>query len=128
MGVIFAKLGLTGGIDSLSATLIRMLPAAVLMWLVAALSRRALPTVLALRDKISALVVVIGSIVGPFIGVWLSIVAVKHTEAGIASTLLATVPVLLIPMEFFIHKRAPSIRGVIGAAMAVVGIAMIFMR
>ncbi len=128
VGVIFAKLGLTGGIDSLSATLIRMLPAAVLMWLVAALSRRALPTVLALRDKISALVVVTGSIVGPFIGVWLSIVAVKHTEAGIASTLLATVPVLLIPMEFFIHKRVPSIRGVIGAAMAVVGIAMIFMR
>ena len=128
VGVILAKIGLTGGIDSLSATLIRMLPAAVLLWGIAAVSRKAVPTILALRDKVAAVIVILGSIVGPFVGVWLSIVAVKHTEAGIASTLLATVPVLLIPMEFFIHKRVPSLRGVLGALLAVAGVALIFLR
>ena len=105
-----------------------MLPAAILLWGVAALSRHAKPAIVALKDKYIALVILVASIAGPFVGVWLSIVAVKYTEAGIASTLLATVPILLIPMEFFIHKRVPSWRGVLGAVLAVVGVALIFMR
>jgi drug/metabolite transporter (DMT)-like permease len=128
IGVILAKVGLGGGIDSLSATLLRMLPATVALWGVAVLTRHAAPAVLALKDKYIALIVVIASIVGPFIGVWLSMVAVKYTETGIASTLLSTVPILLIPMELIIHKRAPSLRGILGAILAVIGVGLIFMR
>ena len=81
-----------------------------------------------MKQRYVAFVVILASIAGPFIGVWLSIVAVKYTEAGIASTLLSTVPILLIPMEFIIHKRVPTWRGVFGAVLAVVGVALIFLR
>jgi drug/metabolite transporter (DMT)-like permease len=128
LGVILAKLGLTGDIDSLSATLIRMVPAAFVLWGVAAITRHAKPAILAMRDRTSALIILGGAILGPFIGVWLSIVAVKHTEAGVASTLLSTVPILIIPLEFIVFRRRPSIRAIIGTAVAVMGIAMIFMR
>lgn len=128
IGVILAKIGLSGGIDALSATLMRMLPATVALWGVAIFTRHAGASILAMRDKISALIVISGSVVGPFIGVWLSNVAVKHTEAGIAATLLATVPILLIPMEYVIHRRIPTLRAVLGAVMAVVGVGLIFLR
>ena len=128
VGVILAKMGLAGGIDALSATLIRMLPAAVMLWGVAIFTRHAGSSMLALKDKFSALAVVGGSIVGPFVGVWLSIVAVKYTEAGVATTLLATVPILLIPMEYVVHKRTPSLRAALGAVLAVVGVGLIFLR
>jgi drug/metabolite transporter (DMT)-like permease len=128
LGVILAKLGLTGNIDSLSATLIRMVPAALALWAVALLTRHAKSAIVAMRDKMSALFVLGGAIVGPYIGVWLSIVAVKYTKAGIAATLLSTVPILIIPIEFIVHRRKPSVRAIVGTVLAVLGIAMIFMR
>ncbi len=127
VGVILAKLGLVG-IDALPATLIRMTVAAVLLWGFAVVTRHAAPTIRSLKDKTAALLIFGGSIVGPFIGVWLSVVAVKYTEAGIAATLLSTVPVLLIPIEYAVHKRRPSLRGIIGTVLAVVGVALIFLR
>jgi len=128
IGVILAKIGLTNGIDSLSATLLRMLPAAIGLWGLALVTGHAKSAVIAMRDKTSALLLLGGAVFGPYIGVWLSIVAVKYTEAGIASTLLSTVPILLIPMEFIVHRRKPSLRAIVGTMLAVAGIAMIFLR
>ncbi len=128
LGVILAKVGLSDGLDSLSATLLRMIPAAVALWGVALVTRHAKTTVLAMRNKTVALIILGGAVFGPYIGVWLSIVAVKYTEAGIASTLLSTVPILIIPLDFLVNRRKPSWRAVVGTILAVAGIAMIFLR
>ena len=128
LGVVLAKQGLTAELDALSATLLRMIPATVVMWLFAVIIRQAKPTLIALRNKRAALTVLGGAIFGPYIGVWLSIVAVKYSEAGVAATLLATVPIMIIPLEFFIHKRKPTLRAIMGTLIAVAGIAFIFMR
>jgi drug/metabolite transporter (DMT)-like permease len=128
VGVILAKMGLTGNIDSLSATLLRMVPATVGLWLVALLTRQARPSILALKNKMTALIILGGALFGPYIGVWLSVVAVKYTKAGIASTLLSTVPILIIPLDFFVHRRKPSLRAIVGTILAVAGIALIFAR
>ncbi|MBN1480649.1 DMT family transporter [candidate division KSB1 bacterium] len=128
LGVILAKMGLTGDIDSLSATLLRMIPATLVLWGAAFILRQARPALDAMRDRRTALFILGGALLGPYIGVWLSIVAVKHTQAGIAATLLATVPILIIPIEFVVHRRKPSVRAMIGTILAVTGIAMIFLR
>lgn len=128
LGVILAKIGLSDGLDSLSATLLRMIPAAVALWGVALVTRHAKSAIVSMRDKTSALFILGGAVFGPYIGVWLSIVAVKYTEAGIAATLLSTVPILIIPMEYAVHRRKPSLRAVIGTVLAVAGIALIFLR
>ena len=128
LGVILAKMGLDGNLDSLSATILRMVPAAIGLWIVALFTRQTKAVVFAIRDRTVALIILGGAILGPYVGVWLSLVAVKYTEAGIASTLLATVPILIIPMEFVIHGRKPSLRAIIGTVLAVVGIALIFLR
>lgn len=128
VGVIFAKIGLDIAIDSLSATILRMVPSAFFLWIVAFLTRQAKPTLVAFKNKSALLATIGGSIFGPFIGVWLSIVAVKYTQAGIAATLLATVPILVIPLEIIVHKRKPSLRAVTGTICAIFGITLIFLR
>ncbi len=128
MGVILVKIGLDSNLDSLSATLLRMIPATIALALLALFTRRAKRILLAVRDKTVALIVLGGAILGPYIGVWLSLVAVKYTKAGIASTLLATVPILIIPIEFMVHRRKPTLRAIIGTVLAVSGIALIFLR
>jgi len=69
----------------------------------------------------------LGAVFGPFMGVSLSLVAVQNTEAGVAATIMAIVPVLIIPPTILIHKERVSPRAVIGAVAAVSGVAILFL-
>jgi drug/metabolite transporter (DMT)-like permease len=67
-----------------------------------------------------------GSFFGPFLGVSFSLMAVKYTTTGIASTIMALVPVLLIPPAIILLKEKVSWREVFGAVIAVCGVAIFF--
>lgn len=77
-------------------------------------------------DKIAMRGIGIGSFFGPFLGVSFSLVAIQHTKAGIAATLMAIVPVLIIPPAIFIFKQKVSWKEVIGAIVSVIGVALFF--
>jgi len=68
----------------------------------------------------------LGSAIGPFIGVTLSLVAVRNAQTGIAATIMAISPILLIPAAAWIHKERITWRAVAGAILAVGGVAMLF--
>lgn len=70
---------------------------------------------------------VLGAFFGPFLGVSLSLVAIKHTEAGVASTIMSLVPVLIIPPSAIIFKERLSLRAFTGAAIAVCGTGVLFL-
>ncbi|MBN1542535.1 DMT family transporter [candidate division KSB1 bacterium] len=128
VGMIFVKYGFRSDIDALSATILRMAPAAVLLVLITLRQGKIGVLGQMFRRRKLSLALVVGSIIGPFLGVWLSIVAVKHTQAGIASTLLSTVPIMVIPPMILIYGIRPSPRALIGTAVAMLGIALIFLR
>jgi len=128
VGIILAKFGLQNEIDALSATLLRMVPAAAVLWLWAMLTGAAGAAASSMRDRKAGLATLGGAVFGPYIGVWLALVAVKYTEAGVAATLLATVPILIIPMVMIIHRSRPSIRAVTGTLIAVAGVSLLFLR
>jgi drug/metabolite transporter (DMT)-like permease len=65
--------------------------------------------------------------VGPFLGVTLSMVAVTYTEAGVAQTLMSLMPVLIIPLVWVVHRQRTSWRGILGAMVAVTGVAILFL-
>jgi drug/metabolite transporter (DMT)-like permease len=69
----------------------------------------------------------LGSVFGPFLGVSLSLLAVKHAQAGVAATLMALVPVTIIPLAILVKKERVSARAVIGAGIAVAGAAILFL-
>jgi drug/metabolite transporter (DMT)-like permease len=66
-----------------------------------------------------------GSISGPFLGIWFSLIAIQFSRLGIAATLMALPPILLIPIEYIIYKRKVSTRGVVGTFVAIAGVALI---
>lgn len=66
------------------------------------------------------------TITGPFIGVSLSLMAVQYTEAGIASTLMALTPVLIIwPAHIFFGQKV-TYKEVVGACISVIGVSLFF--
>lgn len=127
-GLILAKEGLQGDLDTLSATILRMVPAALILWIYALFSGHILPTIKSLAHKKALAATIGGTIFGPYLGVWLANIAVKNTQTGIASTLLATVPILIIPMVYIVHQTKPSVRAIIGTMIAFIGIAVLFLR
>jgi drug/metabolite transporter (DMT)-like permease len=66
----------------------------------------------------------IGALFGPGLGVALSLYAVTHAHAGVAAALMATTPVLVIPLVALRGERVGA-RGVVGALIAVGGTALI---
>jgi drug/metabolite transporter (DMT)-like permease len=69
----------------------------------------------------------LGSFFGPFVGVSLSLYAVQHTQVGVAATIIALVPVLIIPPAVLIKKEIIGLRDVAGAAIAVAGSFLLFL-
>lgn len=66
------------------------------------------------------------TIFGPFIGVSASLMATLYTSTGIAQTLFALTPILIIaPAAFLFHQKV-TVREVIGAVISVIGVALFF--
>ena len=65
---------------------------------------------------------------GPFLGASLSLVAAQHTEVGVAATLMATTPIIVIPLVMVTERYRPSWRALAGTILAFVGIALLFAR
>ena len=78
------------------------------------------------RDRKGMNAALWATITGPFIGVSLSLMAVQYTEAGIASTLMALTPVLIIWPAHIIFRQQVTFKEVVGAIISVVGVSLFF--
>ena len=83
-------------------------------------------TVHAFKDRKFITLTMLGTTVGPFLGIWASYIAIEHAPIGIASTLMALAPLFMIPISFLIFKERPTYRTVIGTVITIGGVAAIF--
>jgi drug/metabolite transporter (DMT)-like permease len=128
LGLILAKQGLGGDFPALSGNLIRMLTATAVMWSFTIIRGQAGYTLRRITNQNRTMLMVTGgAISGPFLGVWLSLVAIQLTQVGIASTLMALTPVILLPVGYFFFKEQLSWRAVIGTIVAIVGVATLLL-
>ena len=72
------------------------------------------------------LLTVSAAVVGPYLGVWMSLVAINNAPLGIGQTLCSLTPVFLLPFAAWVYKEHVSPRAVFGALLAVGGSAMLF--
>jgi drug/metabolite transporter (DMT)-like permease len=127
-GLVLAKVGMGETVEPLQATFIRMIAAAAAVWLFGFLKGDNSQTLRKVKDSRAMVLALGGAIGGPFLGVWLSLIAVKYTETGIAAAIMATVPVLVIPLVIIFYKEKVSIRAFIGAVITAGGVALFFIR
>ena len=81
----------------------------------------------AMHDKKGFSVAIATTIFGPFVGVGFSLMAVQYTAAGIASTLMAMTPIIiLLPSYWLFHERI-TWKAVLGALISVIGVSLFFL-
>ncbi len=127
LGLTLSKKGLISGLTPLAGNIIRIFMATLFVWLLAAAETKISSSFRKLKNRTALLTLFGGATLGPFIGVWLSLVAVDNTYVGIAATLMALPPILLIPLSHFFFKEKITIRSIIGTIIAVSGVAFIFL-
>jgi drug/metabolite transporter (DMT)-like permease len=127
-GLILAKMGLGDNFPSISGVMIRMLIALLVMWGVTLLTGQARATFgKFLHNRATMRNLVAGSLVGPFIGVWLSQIAVQNAYVGVSSTLMALTPIVMLPIARWYYKEMISPRSIFGTLLALAGVAVIFL-
>jgi drug/metabolite transporter (DMT)-like permease len=125
-GLVLSKLGM-GSYPVLAATQVRVF-AGVAGYSLLFCALRWWPRVRpALRDGRALGLATLGAFFGPFLGVSLSLLAVRETVAGVAASIMATSPVLLIPLVVVLRGERVRMGGVAGAVVAVAGVALLFL-
>ena len=126
VGFVIAKYVMATKISALTGGFLRMLSATVAIWIGAFISGQIGSAVGSLSTPIRIRLILAGSLLGPTLGVWAALEGITHTSIGVASTLIALTPILIIPLVAFIHKERLSARAIVGALIAFLGVAIIF--
>lgn len=76
------------------------------------------------RGLLSMLVAVFS---GPVIGVGFSLMAANYVEAGIASTIMAMTPIIILLPSHWLFHQPVTLKGIIGAVVSVIGVSLFFL-
>jgi len=126
VGLVFSKVGM-GDYSAFAATQIRIITGIIGFAIVITVWKKWKNVSNAVKNKPALKRIGLGSVFGPFLGVSFSLYAVQHANAGIASTIMAIVPVLIIPASLiFLHQKV-TLKEIIGAVISVSGVALFFL-
>lgn len=138
-GLVLSKLGMmayTAVVPATETSVINLMPFSGTM-IRAVMGLIGFSTVLICSHKVSAMSVAwhdrkataagMGAVLlGPFFGVSLSLMAVNLTHAGVAQTIMALSPVLILWPSYLIFGTKVTLQEFIGAAIAVIGASLFF--
>ena len=125
-GLVLSKKGM-GDYDAFSASQIRVLTGIVGFIFVLTFMNRWPRFAAAIKNIPAMKRITLGAFFGPFLGVSFSLLAVQHTQAGIAATLMSITPVLIIAPAVFLFKEKINWKEILGAVITVIGIAFFFL-
>lgn len=128
-GLILAKLAFNQGeINGFVATFYRMIPAILVLFPLAILIQKSFnPFKVYIKNGKALLYTIVGSIIGPYLGITFSLIAIANTYVGVAATIMATVPVIMLPLVKYYYREKLSLLSILGAFIAVGGIGILFL-
>lgn len=125
IGLVLSRHGMSGQYDPVAATFIRAAGAMIgflpLITLMGAWPAMAAAT----RNRRAMLILTLGAFVGPFAGVAMCMFAVSRCHPGVVATIIATMPVLILPFVVILFREKLSLRAVAGAMISVAGVALL---
>ncbi|MCX6284823.1 MAG: DMT family transporter [Bacteroidetes bacterium] len=126
VGLVLSKVGMQG-YDTFASTQIRVMAGTAGFAIIYAFMGKWKDVFRGISKAKPMAILSIGAFFGPFLGVSFSLIAIKYADTGIASTIMAIVPVLIIPPSMILYKEKISLKEVIGAILAVGGVAIFFL-
>lgn len=111
----------------ISSTMVRAITGMICFTIVLLIQGKGRHFMEGLKDRKGMIVAFIMTIFGPFVGVSLSLMAVQYTAAGIAQTIMATTPVLILVPSYFVFRQQITWKEVVGVVLSIVGVSLFFL-
>ena len=125
-GLVLSKKGM-GDYDAFSASQIRVLTGIIGFIFILTFMKRWPRFRAAIQNGAAMKRITLGAFFGPFLGVSFSLLAVQHTQAGIAATLMSITPVLIIFPSVVLFNEKINWKEIVGAIITVGGVALFFL-
>jgi drug/metabolite transporter (DMT)-like permease len=125
LGIVLSKLGMDG-YDPFSSTQIRIIAGLTGYSIIVTVLRKWRQVGQSVSNIQAMKPLILGAFFGPFLGISFSLLSVKYTQAGIASTIMAIVPVLILAPSAWIYKEKVTAVEIVGAVISVAGVALFF--
>lgn len=126
LGLILSKVGMAG-YDAFAATQVRVMAGLAGYALLFFPLRWWANVWTSLGDRKALGFSALGGFFGPFLAVSLSLIAIRETVAGVAASIMALTPILLIPLVVILRRERVGLAGVAAALIAVTGVALLFL-
>jgi len=128
-GLILAKSAFQiGEVNGFVAAFIRLVAAVIIIFPIVVLLKRFKNPFTIFKNDLTALKATLtGTILGPVLGISSSLIAISYAKIGIASTLMSTMPIIMLPIVKFYYKETLSWRAIAGAFVAVAGVAILLL-
>jgi len=126
VGLVLSKVGMNG-YNAFASAQIRILAGIagfLVAFIVFGMWKKAY---LSLSNHKAMIQLSVGAFFGPFLGVSFSLLAIQLTSTGIASTIMAIVPVLIILPSVVLFKEKVTLKEITGAILAVAGVGIFFL-
>lgn len=126
-GMVLAKLGMSNGIHPISANVIRIFAGFIGLIIFALLRREFIHDFQKMKDRKALLLITVSALIGPVLGIILTLYALQLAPVGIVTTIMQISPVILLPIEVMFFKRRINPSILIGTLIAVSGAVLLFM-
>ena len=126
LGIVFSKYGMQQ-YNPFAATQIRIMVGIIGLVILITILGKWKAVQAALVNRKAMINISVGSFFGPFLGVSFSLVAIRHTSTGVASTIMALVPIFIIPPSVWLFKHKVTTREIIGTIVSLGGVALFFL-
>lgn len=128
IGAVLSRAALAGtDVDPLWSTLIRLLAGILMLLIWFSAQKHPIQKLAPLRSRRLWGIVIMAAFASTYLGIWLQQIALKYAPTGIAQSLSATSPLFVIPFAIATGEKV-SLRAVFGAAIALAGVWLLFVR
>jgi len=125
VGLVLSKYGM-GDYHAFAATQIRIIAGMTGFAIIILVLGKTYLVRNAFKSRKGMIGTTMGSVFGPFLGVSFSLLAVKYAATGVASTIMAIVPILIIPPAVIFFRQKVTRLEILGAFISVGGVALFF--
>jgi drug/metabolite transporter (DMT)-like permease len=132
IGFVLSRMGFAAAAEipgaAVAATYVRVVSATACCLLALPLVGQTQGTLRAFRDRRAMVIISIGTLVGPVIGIWLSMLAIHWAPTGIVTALMSTAPIMMVPITWLAYGDRPTARSLGGTVLAVAGAFLLVLR
>lgn len=125
--MVLSKMGMEGGIHPISANVVRITAGFIGLVIFSLVRGEFINDFKKMRDVKTLSIISIAALIGPVLGIIMTLYALQLTPVGIVTTIMQISPILLLPVEAIFFKRKITTAIIIGTLVAVAGAVLLFM-